>query len=359
MFDKKKQIDDFKNIKPFDWKKEQYKNFIVENEIDKFYFDFYNIINKSKSLGFRIPIVEESRISIKSKVRNCKNANCTEKAHLRPDIAYAKWRCKNNHMTGAPSRYAAYTSYVPRVFDISNKAEAIKQIRYLAKKARTWYFEQAIVKNEYRGLPIYPEHKMLSSKSDNWEMRNKYNLLIDFDAKKDNTGNRHDFFGDKQKVMLSNAQNLMNTSNAYLLDILGIKNNKYEWWFSGNGLYLVLNADYLNEVDSIVGESNLEFFEVNCNSFVKESIKLADILNDNKIKYLEVDEQTQFVRSYKKTPFSLHLTYDRISIPLTAFFGKNLDIDLQNKEWIEYTYPKNITPEFVKELSSKIDIDLF
>lgn len=349
-------MSNFKNIEAKYWKKQDYQDFIIENEIDEYWYNFYNVIENGKSIGFRKPALEMLKIVAKKK-HKCRNVDCKEKAILVDGLNYARWKCpKCNTDAGAPHRYKSFGSYVPYTFSLDNKIAGLNHIRKLALETRTWYYEQAISKSEFRNSPIYPERLNLTTTEEKWAMMFNYNLAIDFDAKKSLKGGRHNFFGDKKPKMLENGQNLIDLSNEYIIDELGLSNDNFEWHFSGNGLYLILKKEIVDEQFKLKQESNYEFFDKACIGWNVETGKINDILKKNKIKFMDADMQTKSLRTYIKSPFSLHLTFDRICFPLTAYFGNNESINLNNESWIEMTYPKNITNDFINEMKKKIDI---
>lgn len=347
---------DFRNIEAKHWKGKDYQEFVIENEIDEFWYKFYNVIENNKSTGFRKPSLEMARVVAKKK-HKCRNKDCSEKALLLNKLNHAKWQCpKCNTYVGSPHRYKSFGSYIPYTFSLDNKTAGLNYIRKLSAETRTWYYEQSISRNEFRNTNIYPERLNLTTLEEKWNMIFAYNLAIDFDAKKDSKGNRHDFFGNKKVNMLKNAQNLIELSNAYIIDELKISSNDFEWYFSGNGLYLIIMKNIINDTFKPNKMSNMEYFDRWCQGWNSETQTINDILSDNKVKFIDADLQTKFLRSYIKSPFSLHLTFDRICLPLTAYFGNNENIDLNNESWVDATQPKNITSDLVKELGKKINI---
>lgn len=359
-------MSDFKSIEPKNWKMKDYGDYVSENEIDEFYYKFFNCISSNgESKGFRCPSIDVSRTwaeEHKFILHACSDRSHPKHSVLNNKFPTAVWECpKGKQSVTIPHRYdmKAKQPYIPYIFDLNNKEKGIKRIRNLAKEARIWHYELTTFDNNYRNVPITPLGMVFKGKElsteEKWNRTVSHNLIFEIDTRREteNTAKRWNFFGDKKDKIIKNAQKMIETINNYFHE----KNiNNFEWFFSANGLYFVLNSDFVN-IKNIPKNGNIaEYYKETLHKWEKKNNEIQSLLSKKKIMYLELDIKEQFVRTYIKAPFSLHRRYDRIVLPLTAYFDNNEDIDLNTNGWIDMTKPKNIDSSFIKEMTKKINI---
>lgn len=359
-------MSDFKNIEAKYWKMNDYSDYVIKNGIDEFYYKFFNCIDSNgKSKGFRCPSIDVSRTwaqEHKFILHACSDRSHPKHSVLNNEFPTAVWECpEGKQSVTIPHRYdmKAALPYIPYTFDLKNKEIGIRRITDLAKEARIWHYELTTFDNKYRNVPITPLGMKLKKKEltteEKWERTVSHNLIFEIDTRREtgNTAKRWNFFGEKKDMIIKNAQKMINIINNYFHEQNIIN---FNWFFSANGLYFVLDSDFVSAKNTPKKGNVAQYYKETLHRWEKKNNEIQALLNKNKIMYLELDIKEQFVRTYIKAPFSLHRKYDRIVLPLTAFFGSNDNINLNSNDWIEMTKPKNITYDFIGEIGNKIYI---
>lgn len=325
--------------------------------IDSIYLDFYSaayitddINNPGKKIkkykGFYPCSVDTSRAwAIDS---GFMKHRCIRKAHrglnhceLVMDSNVATWRCPETGTESvSPHRHKDYVNRIPQ--DFVEDTDILK----MARKARTWYWELSLLDNQYRDVSYFP--KKMTSMDDydrQWDRVIWHPFMLEIDATKEDNRGRRDLLS--KRVYLEEANLFIYTINEHLINSMGIAGDRFEWWFSGNGLYCILNP-YLNSYFvKPNGESNSDYFKKNLAFWNNHVDKLAESTELKRIKYVNIDNKEQHMRSYIKTPFSLHQDYDRPCLPLTCMFGGNGRIDLTSSLFMRMVDPRNLTKELI------------
>ncbi len=217
--------------------------------------------------------------------------------------------------------------------------------------------------NIWRNKTIFPDNMKIHTQEEKWERVKAHNLIFEFDTTEerieiDNTKKfvRRDILEEGDKI-ITNAQNLVELINNSLPSSIV---NVSEWWFSGGGLYFItphqLNSISLNNISRVPeGTTRHHYFNLKLAKWNKYERSIVEkLIKDNKIHYLKLDDNKQFIRYYIKSPYSLHNKFDRSVLPLTTFFGNNDNIDLIGSNWRKYIDPKNINKQFIEKYKSKI-----
>lgn len=357
-------IKNYKQIEPRDWNPIDYVSYIYDSGVIDYYWNFYNCIDGGISFGFRPPSIDISRtwaIEKKFYIHKCYKHKGEKHSELLLDNKYptATWMCpKSKWKTQIPHRYNEMGGFVPIAFDINDKNRGLLEILKLGYKARIWHFEMSIFKNIFRGESIFPDRLKIHTQGDKWERVSAHNLIMEFDTteKRENGENvRRDFMEEGDKIVV-NAQKIIDSINGEM-DKVGI--SAYEWWFSGGGLYFLLHHKLNDEARKDESRkdknsTNLQWFNSELYMWDKYLVKILQLLEKEKVRYIGLDYKKQFIRSYLKAPYSLHRRFDRITLPLTGFFGGNDRIDLMGSGWRRYIYPKNMGRDIIKKI--KVDI---
>lgn len=353
---------EWKIKEPEEWNPIDYSSYLWNTGIANFYFKFFNCIERfneninenDMSIGFRPVSLDISRAWaqekkwIYHKCRFCKNIK-EKHSKLDENKVTATWQCpiRSDAITQIPMRYTYPGSYVPITFDIENKDDGMVEILKWGYKSRIWHFELSIFDNRFREEKIYPDGMKEMTMDDKWERVNGHNLMMEFDCTKERVngkGIRRNFFEDGDKI-IENAQRIIDIINSEI-NSKGILD--YEWWFSGNGIYFIMNYK-LNDVSKMGDNdsSRAEYFKKIIRKWAKYQLVIIKLLKENKVNYINLDYKEQFIRSYVKAPYSLHRKYDRIVLPLTSFFGSNDKVNLLESEWRKYTNARNIDKDFI------------
>lgn len=365
-----------------DWKCNDYVDFIKDTGIDSFYYKFYNVGVEGTggfglSYGFRCPSLDLSRtwaVENKFLLHRCKIHNGEKHSVLQEerDFPTATWICpsypKVTGLTQIPERYDySKGNYIPYTFGLLDKPKGLALIWKMARKARIWHFETTVFANKFRESSIFPD-KILdkwgdSGRAEKLERVMGSSLRIEFDTTKEknkensnseiNKYRRRDFMQDGDNIV-SNAQKIIDFMNGEMYSRFGFEKESFEWYFSGNGLYLVTRRGLYCEDVRLKNNtwkewSRQKFYNFIWNYWNDYTKYLDKKIRNEGIMYINVDYKTQFLRSYIKSPFSLHRTYDRLTLPLTSMFKGNNQIDLNLGWWRKYIEPKNITKEFVEK----------
>lgn len=354
-----KNDDEWKLKNPSEWNCINYVEYLLQTGIAEYYYNFFNCIDKKgESYGFRPPSIDISRswaVENNFLIHRCYKHKGEKHCKLDKRFVTATWICpESGWKSQIPHRYTNIESYIPITFDLENREKGIMEVLELGYKARIWHFEMSIFKKIFREESIFPDHLKIHTQADKWNRVFGHNLMMEFDT----TGERikgetirRDIMEEGDKV-IENAQKIIELINEEMHKI-GIKT--YEWWFSGGGLYFILNHRLNDETRKKDGNSNLEWFNGQLYKWDKYlGVIITRLLADNKIKYIGLDYKLQFIRSYLKAPFSLHRRFDRIVLPLTGFFGGNDKINLISADWRKYIYPRNIDKGFINNIKINI-----
>lgn len=361
-FSKLKGNNNYKSINPRNWNCIDYTSYLYNSGVAGLYYDFFNCINiiDNKSVGFRPPSIDISRswaIEKKFLVHSCYKHKGERHSKLSLDEKYptATWVCpETGWKTQIPHRYTNIGSYIPITFDIEDREKGITEILDLGYKARIWHFEMSIFDNKFRGENIFPDHLKIHTQGEKWDRVVGHNLIMEFDTTNeriDGENIRRDIMEEGDNV-IENAQKIIDITNNEMTKN-GIE--AYEWWFSGGGIYFLLNYRLSDITRKGHGNSNLTWFNSILYKWDKyQSSIIMKRLEDERVKYIDLDHKAQFIRSYLKAPYSLHRKFDRIVLPLTGLFGGNDKIDLRKEAWRHYIYPKNIDKEFIRKVAINI-----
>jgi len=355
--DKLTELNNWKEKVPNEWNCMDYVSFMYNTGIADYYYKLYNCINDDGvSEGFRAPSIDISRAwAVKKKffIHNCYTHKGEKHSVLDENKPTATWICPTSGtQTQIPHRHTAPRSYIPISFDLTDKEKGIFDILKLGYKARIWHYEMSTFKNIFRGEPTYPDGMKKHNVGEKWERVKSHNLMMEFDTTKVN-GIRRDFMEEGDKV-IKNAQKIIDIVNSEM-DKRNI--SAYEWLFSGGGLYFIMDHRVNDENRKPEGINNLEYYNIMLKKWSDYQVNnIIPLLEKDKVMYIKLDDQLQFVRTYLKTPFSLHRKFDRLVLPLTAFFESNDKVDLLSSEWRKYIYPCNINRDFIESMTSKINI---
>lgn len=358
----------WKDKEPKDWKCSDYVSYLKDTGVAEYYLNFYNPSN-----GFRCPSIDISRTyAIENKwfKHKCKPHNGDKHSILNEDCVTATWFCPTiKNSTGKsqiPFRYDLKKGqFIPITFD------KIENILSLGHKARIWHAETSIFDNKFRNTNIFPDKlldKWLKDKAGTYKTEKVERLVgcilrLEFDTtketkdiKNEKTGNeRRDIMTEGDKI-INNTQKLIDLMNTQMYERFELEKDDFLWWFSGDGLYLTLKNNILEEErnDKEYNEwSKYKFYSHWWGYWNEYSFRLDKLITKNNIKYINIDFKTQFLRSYIKAPYSLHRKYDRIVLPLTAMFKGNNQIDLNQSWWRKYVEPKNINKHLIHKWSSE------
>lgn len=352
----------YKSIDPRDWSCADYACYLYNSGVADFYYDFFNCINTTdnRSIGFRPPSIDISRawaIEKKFLIHGCYKHKGEKHSKLLTDRKYptATWICpETGWKTQIPHRYTNVGSYIPITFNIEDREKGIAEILDLGYKARIWHFEMSIFDNKFRGENIFPDHLKMHTQGEKWDRVTGHNLIMEFDTTDERINGeniRRDIMEDGDKVV-DNAQKIIEIVNNEM-SRNGIE--AYDWWFSGGGIYFILNHRLNDITRKEPRDSNLTWFNGILYKWDKyQSSIIIKKIKDEGIKYIGLDYKRQFIRTYLKAPYSLHRRFDRIVLPLTNFFGGNDKINLRKENWRRYIYPKNVDKEFIKKLRISI-----
>lgn len=386
---------------PKDWNCDDYVSYIKDTGIDNFYFNFFNVMERVSnkrdgkmgeymSLGFRCPSIDLSRVwamEQKFLFHRCKIHNLKHsELETGREFPTATWRCpegeiskisnKSIGITQIPHRYDySKGNYIPITFFLNDYSKGKELIWSIGRKARIWHTEMSIFSNKFRDSSIFPD-KIL----DKWDDKGRAeklervvgcSLRLEFDTTKEKIGDvngvpkygRRDFMEEGDKV-IENAQKIIDFMNEEMYSRFGFGIDDFEWWFSGDGLYLITRRGLYCEDVRINNKvwknwSGHRFYNHIWNYWNYYSIRLKKDITDSDydIRYINIDYKTQFLRSYIKVPFSLHRKYDRVTLPLTSMFKGNNQIDLNLSWWRKFIMTENITRNFVEKTGSKVNIN--
>ena len=370
----------WREIAPREWSTKHHVQYMKELGLDEVYLNFYNssFVEKNeppceviglagtgwsngkeyekKSLGFRACSVDRSyawALETKFLKHRCKLKIHTGQKHseLSTDYPVASWVCpETGDVSTSPLRWKEYKKWIP--IDFKSREDILRMGGF----ARTWFWELSLYHNNYRDMELYPVKaigkKITAEEYDlQWTRVISHPFILEIDAsKEDNTKGRRDLLS-KTKY-LESGNDMIYKINKHLTDEMHISDVNLEWWFSGNGLYCILNP-WLN---SFMGLRYKEGISEKLNDYFKKQLaywnnhtdKLMEKLN-KQIKYLKIDNKPQHLRSYIKTPFSLHQDYDRPCVPLSCLFGGNEKIDLTSSLFLEVMDVRNLKKEIIEK----------
>lgn len=357
-YDKK---NNWQRLIPNEWDTMDYASYMYNTGLTDHYYNFYNCIDDDgKSYGHRYPSLNVSRawgVESGFLTHACKKHDYKKHSVISLEEPALQWICPfDGNKTQIPHRHTYPGSNVFINYDIDDKYNGIFQILQNAYKTRSWHFEMCIIKNEFRGLPTYPDdHIKLNNKDEKWERVRALNNVMEFDTTRETGkgGKRRDFM-EKGDMVIINTQKIIDIINSKMDDV-GIE--EYEFWFSGDGLYFIMNNGFNDESLKDKDVSNVEWFNHRIKCWEKyQNTFIKPLLKENKVRYIELDDRLQHIRLNYKAPFSLNRRYDRIVLPLTAFFDGNDKIDLSSSGWRKYIYPRYIHKKFVSKIFSKVNI---
>lgn len=349
-----KSNNEWKLKEPSQWNCINHVGYLFQSGVADYYYNFFNCTDrKGESYGFRPPSIDISRswaIENKFLIHSCYKHKGEKHCKLDERYVTATWICpESGWKSQIPHRYTYIGSYIPITFDLKNREKGIMELLELGYKARIWHFEMSIFKNIFRGEKIFPDHLKIHTQGEKWDRVVGHNLMMEFDTTDERINGenvRRDIMEDGDKV-IENAQKIIELINGEMNKI-GIKT--YEWWFSGGGLYCILNSRLNDETRKKNGEHNLEWFNGQLYKWDKyQSSVIINKIKNEKVRYIGLDHKAQFIRSYLKAPYSLHRRFDRIVLPLTGLFGGNDKIDLNTSEWRKYIHPKNINKDLINK----------
>lgn len=382
----------WREMAPREWSTKHHVQYMTELGLDEVYFNFYNssyvekreIKNdeiaglagtgwsnekeyEKKSLGFRACSVDRSlawALETKFLKHRCKLKIHTGQKHseLSRDYPVATWVCpETGEVSTSPLRWKEYKVWVP--IDFKSKEDIIR----MAGFARTWFWELSLYHNSWRDRELYPVKaigkKITAEEYDlQWSRVISHPFILEIDAsKEDNEKGRRDLL-EKEKY-LESGNDMIYKINQHLTEEMHVSDINLEWWWSGNGLYCITNP-WLNsfmglrEIPGIPGISEKinDYFKKQLAFWNNHTDKLMEKMGgSNGVKYLKIDNKPQHLRSYIKTPFSLHQDYDRICLPISALFGGNSRIDLTSEKFKELVEPRNLTKEIIDKYFLKED----
>lgn len=358
---KLKDNNNYKSVSPRNWSCTDYACYLYNSGVADFYYDFFNCIDRdNKSIGFRPPSIDINRawaIEKQFLIHGCYKHKGERHSKLLLDEKYptATWVCpETGWKTQIPHRYTNVGSYIPITFDIENKKKGMSDIIDLGYKSRIWHFEMSIFGNKWRGENIFPDRLKVHTQGEKWDRVIGHNLIMEFDTTDERINGenvRRDIMEEGDKV-IENAQKIIDIINN---EMTKNKIGAYEWWFSGGGIYFLLNYRLNDITRKEHRDSNLSWFNSILYKWDKyQSSVIIKKIKDEKVRYIGLDHKVQFIRSYLKAPYSLHRRFDRIVLPLTGFFGGNDKIDLMSSDWRMYVHPGNIDREFIRRVKINI-----
>lgn len=343
---------------PRTWSTKDHEDFVRDLGIDEIFFDFYNsaYLNDEGDKcfqGFRACSVDPSRSWAEEHgwlMHPCGHKEHRNMKHsVLSDKPIATWVCpETGKKSYSPHRYIQGKNFVQIYFDTRNEV-----IEY-AHKPRVWYWELSLQHLVHRGQVILPKRGMNITDemySEQWNRVISHPYMLEVDASRMNNKKRRDLLSSDD--YLEGAMYFINVINEYLEGRLGIPDDMYEWWFSGNGLYMIINPFY-NSIYAKKKDVKIpDFFKTNLFFWDAEQEKLVKLTKD--VKYVTIDNHSQYLRMYIKAPFSLHGNYDRLCLPLTTIWGDNHKIDLKSDLFKKLVYPKNLTKELINKYFRETD----